>query len=173
MNKTTNPYSPYLQNLQNPFFDSFVGSVGSTLRLFPVFYFIQKGGDMDWLALLKQHEKPRKDAAQTLAFLSIPAATDTGLESMGLGVVPIAAPEPLPKPPAEPPAPDWQALHHAYMVHAMQCPQCKAAGKGERYGQRCIAGLELWQAYDATPYPYTHQKPRPDYNLPHGGKTND
>ena len=151
---------------------------------------------MDWLALLKQHEKPRKDAAQTLAFLSIPAATDTGLESMGLGVVPIAAPEPLPKPPAEPPAPDfnhyrnitmrqlpkppaeppapdWQALHHAYMVHAMQCPQCKAAGKGERYGQRCIAGLELWQAYDATPYPYTHQKPRPDYNLPHGGKTND
>ena len=44
MNKTTNPYSPYLQNLQNPFFDSFVGSVGSTLRLFPVFYFIQKGG---------------------------------------------------------------------------------------------------------------------------------
>lgn len=173
MNKTTNPYSPYLQNLQNPFFDSFVGSVGSTLRLFPVFYFIQKGGDMDWLALLKQHEKPRKDAAQTLAFLSIPAATDTGLESMGLGVVPIAAPEPLPKPPAEPPAPDWQALHHAYMLHAMQCPQCKAAGKGERYGQRCIAGLELWQAYDATPYPYTHQKPRPDYNLPHGGKTND
>ena len=128
---------------------------------------------MDWLALLKQHEKPRKDAAQTLAFLSIPAATDTGLESMGLGVVPIAAPEPLPKPPAEPPAPDWQALHHAYMLHAMQCPQCKAAGKGERYGQRCIAGLELWQAYDATPYPYTHQKPRPDYNLPHGGKTND
>ena len=128
---------------------------------------------MDWLALLKQHEKPRKDAAQTLAFLSIPAATDTGLESMGLGVVPIAAPEPLPKPPAEPPAPDWQALHHAYMVHAMQCPQCKAAGKGERYGQRCIAGLELWQAYDATPYPYTHQKPRPDYNLPHGGKPND
>ena len=128
---------------------------------------------MDWLALLKQHEKPRKDAAQTLAFLSIPAATDTGLESMGLGVVPIAAPEPLPKPPAEPPAPDWQALHHAYMVHAMQCPQCKAAGKGERYGQRCIAGLELWQAYDATPYPYTHQKPRPDYNRPHGGKPND
>ena len=128
---------------------------------------------MDWLALLKQHEKPRKDAAQTLAFLSIPAATDTGLESMGLGVVPIAAPELLPKPPAEPPAPDWQALHHAYMVHAMQCPQCKAAGKGERYRQRCIAGLELWQAYDATPYPYTHQKPRPDYNLPHGGKPND
>ena len=173
MNKTTNPYSPYLQNLQNPFFDSFVGSVGSTLRLFPVFYFIQKGGDMDWLALLKQHEKPRKDAAQTLAFLSIPAATDTGLESMGLGVVPIAAPEPLPKPPAAQPAPDWQQLHHAYMMHAKDCPQCKAAGKGERYGQRCIAGLELWQAYDATPYPYTHQKPRPDYNRPHGGKPND
>ena len=97
------------------------------------------------------------------------ACADTGLESMGLGDVPIAAPEP----PAAQPAPDWQALHHAYMVHAMQCPQCKAAGKGERYGQRCIAGLELWQAYDATPYPYTHQKPRPDYNRPHGGKPND
>lgn len=58
----------------------------------------------------------------------------------------------------------WLQLHDAYLIHAMQCPQCKAAGKGERYGQRCKTGLELWQAYDATPYPYTHHQPRKDYS---------
>ena len=127
----------------------------------------------DLLQQVRQCKRQLLEHLHRLPCTNHATCTDTGLESMGLGVVPIAAPEPLPKPPAEPPAPDWQALHHAYMLHAMQCPQCKAAGKGERYGQRCIAGLELWQAYDATPYPYTHQKPRPDYNLPHGGKTND
>ena len=127
----------------------------------------------DLLQQVRQCKRQLLEHLHRLPCTNHATCTDTGLESMGLGVVPIAAPEPLPKPPAEPPAPDWQALHHAYMVHAMQCPQCKAAGKGERYGQRCIAGLELWQAYDATPYPYTHQKPRPDYNLPHGGKPND
>ena len=127
----------------------------------------------DLLQQVRQCKRQLLEHLHRLPCTNHATCTDTGLESMGLGVVPIAAPEPLPKPPAEPPAPDWQALHHAYMVHAMQCPQCKAAGKGERYGQRCIAGLELWQAYEATPYPYTHQKPRPDYNLPHGGKPND
>ena len=127
----------------------------------------------DLLQQVRQCKRQLLEHLHRLPCTNHATCTDTGLESMGLGVVPIAAPEPLPKPPAAQPAPDWQALHHAYMVHAMQCPQCKAAGKGERYGQRCIAGLELWQAYDATPYPYTHQKPRPDYNLPHGGKTND
>ncbi len=127
----------------------------------------------DLLQQVRQCKRQLLEHLHRLPCTNHATCTDTGLESMGLGVVPIAAPEPLPKPPAEPPAPDWQALHHAYMVHAMQCPQCKAAGKGERYGQRCIAGLELWQAYDATPYPYTHQKPRPDYNRPHGGKPND
>ena len=127
----------------------------------------------DLLQQVRQCKRQLLEHLHRLPCTNHATCTDTGLESMGLGVVPIAAPEPLPKPPAEPPGPDWQALHHAYMVHAMQCPQCKAAGKGERYGQRCIAGLELWQAYDATPYPYTHQKPRPDYNRPHGGKPND
>ena len=127
----------------------------------------------DLLQQVRQCKRQLLEHLHRLPCTNHATCTDTGLESMGLGVVPIAAPEPLPKPPAEPPAPDWQALHHAYMVHAMQCPQCKAAGKGERYGQRCIAGLERWQAYDATPYPYTHQKPRPDYNRPHGGKPND
>ena len=127
----------------------------------------------DLLQQVRQCKRQLLEHLHRLPCTNHATCTDTGLESMGLGVVPIAAPEPLPKPPAEPPAPDWQALHHAYMLHAMQCPQCKAAGKGERYGQRCIAGLELWQAYDATPYPYTHQKPRPDYNRPHGGKPND
>ena len=127
----------------------------------------------DLLQQVRQCKRQLLEHLHRLPCTNHATCTDTGLESMGLGVVPIAAPEPLPKPPAAQPAPDWQALHHAYMVHAMQCPQCKAAGKGERYGQRCIAGLELWQAYDATPYPYTHQKPRPDYNRPHGGKPND
>ena len=127
----------------------------------------------DLLQQVRQCKRQLLEHLHRLPCTNHATCTDTGLESMGLGVVPIAAPEPLPKPPAAQPAPDWQALHHAYMVHAMQCPQCKAAGKGERYGQRCIAGLELWQAYEATPYPYTHQKPRPDYNLPHGGKPND
>ena len=127
----------------------------------------------DLLQQVRQCKRQLLEHLHRLPCTNHATCTDSGLESMGLGDVPIAAPKPLPKPPAEPPAPDWQALHHAYMVHAMQCPQCKAAGKGERYGQRCIAGLELWQAYDATPYPYTHQKPRPDYNRPHGGKPND
>ena len=127
----------------------------------------------DLLQQVRQCKRQLLEHLHRLPCTNHATCTDTGLESMGLGVVPIAAPEPLPKPPAAQPAPDWQALHHAYMVHAMQCPQCKAAGKGERYGQRCIAGLELWQAYEATPYPYTHQKPRPDYNRPHGGKPND
>ena len=43
MNKTTNPYSPYLQNLQNPFFDSFVGSVGSTPHPFAVLRSYKRG----------------------------------------------------------------------------------------------------------------------------------
>ena len=130
----------------------------------------------DLLQQVRQCKRQLLEHLHRLPCTNHATCTDTGLESMGLGVVPIAAPEPLPKPPAAQPAPDWQQLHHDYMMHAKDCQQCKAASRAPNYGQygyRCHVGDALWLAYDATPYPYTHQKPRPDYNLPHGGKTND
>lgn len=130
----------------------------------------------DLLQQVRQCKRQLLEHLHRLPCTNHATCTDTGLESMGLGVVPIAAPEPLPKPPAAQPAPDWQQLHHAYMMHAKDCQQCKAASRAPNYGQygyRCHVGDALWLAYDATPYPYTHQKPRPDYNLPHGGKPND
>ena len=130
----------------------------------------------DLLQQVRQCKRQLLEHLHRLPCTNHATCTDTGLESMGLGVVPIAAPEPLPKPPAAQPAPDWQQLHHAYMMHAKDCQQCKAASRAPNYGQygyRCHVGDALWLAYDATPYPYTHQKPRPDYNRPHGGKPND
>ena len=130
----------------------------------------------DLLQQVRQCKRQLLEHLHRLPCTNHATCTDTGLESMGLGVVPIAAPEPLPKPPAAQPAPDWQQLHHAYMMHAKDCQQCKAASRAPNYGQygyRCHVGDALRLAYDATPYPYTHQKPRPDYNLPHGGKPND
>ena len=52
---------------------------------------------------------------------------------------------------------DWHALHLAYMTHAIQCPTCKAAGKGTRYGQRCTTGISLWRDYEACPCPHFTQ----------------
>ena len=97
---------------------------------------------------------------KALPIEQVQTCTDSGLDGLGLDAAPVATPEP----PEPPPAPDWKELHRAYMVHAIQCQQCKAAGKGERYGQRCVVGLELWQAHNATPYPYTHQMPRKQYH---------
>ena len=120
----------------------------------------------DLLQQVRQCKRQLLEHLHRLPCTNHATCTDTGLESMGLGVVPIAAPEPLPKPPAAQPAPDWQQLHHAYMMHAKDCQQCKAASRAPNYGQygyRCHVGDALWLAYDATPYPYTHQKPRKDY----------
>ena len=48
-------------------------------------------------------------------------------------------------PPADPAF--WKDLAAAYQSHHFHCPTCIAAGRGSRYGQRCGAGLALWQAY--------------------------
>ena len=42
---------------------------------------------------------------------------------------------------------DWKALAAAYHAHHFNCRTCIAAGRGSRYGQRCSAGMALWQAY--------------------------
>ena len=42
---------------------------------------------------------------------------------------------------------DWKELASAYHAHHFNCRACIAAGRGSRYGQRCSAGMALWQAY--------------------------
>jgi hypothetical protein len=42
-----------------------------------------------------------------------------------------------------------QAAARAYHAHHLNCPTCISAGRGNRYGQRCGAGMALWQAYSA------------------------
>jgi hypothetical protein len=42
---------------------------------------------------------------------------------------------------------DWRELAAAYHAHHFNCPICIAAGRGSRYGQRCGAGIAMWQAY--------------------------
>jgi hypothetical protein len=39
----------------------------------------------------------------------------------------------------------------AYLDHHFKCPTCTAAGKGQRYGQRCDLGAALLQRYNDTP----------------------
>lgn len=50
-----------------------------------------------------------------------------------------------PDPPVNPV--EWKALATAYYAHHFTCRDCIAAGRGSRYGQRCSAGMALWQAY--------------------------
>lgn len=40
-----------------------------------------------------------------------------------------------------------QSSAAAYNRHHVNCHQCIAAGRGERYGTRCAAGLALWSDY--------------------------
>lgn len=42
---------------------------------------------------------------------------------------------------------DWKELAAAYHAHHFNCPTCIAAGRGNRYRQRCGAGMALWRAY--------------------------
>lgn len=50
--------------------------------------------------------------------------------------------------PDPPDAPaDWKERAAVYHAHHFNCATCIAAGLGSRYGQRCSAGMALWQAY--------------------------
>lgn len=40
-----------------------------------------------------------------------------------------------------------QSAAQAYHAHHFNCHQCIAAGRGIRYGRRCIVGLALWNDY--------------------------
>lgn len=42
---------------------------------------------------------------------------------------------------------DWKELAAAYHAHHFNFPTCIAAGRGSHNGQRCGAGMALWQAY--------------------------
>lgn len=42
---------------------------------------------------------------------------------------------------------DWKELAEAYHAHHFNCLTCIAAGRSSRNGQRCGAGVALWQAY--------------------------
>ena len=46
--------------------------------------------------------------------------------------------------------PDWRELGQAYQAHHFSCPTCIAAGRSERYVERCTAGLALWNDYTGT-----------------------
>ena len=69
----------------------------------------------DLLQQVRQCKRQLLEHLHRLPCTNHATCTDTGLESMGLGVVPIAAPEPLPKPPAEPPAPDFNHYRNITM----------------------------------------------------------
>ena len=56
-----------------------------------------------------------------------------------------AANDPAPEPSTDPA--DWRELAAAYHAHHFACQTCIAAGRGSQYGQRCGAGMALWQAY--------------------------
>lgn len=47
------------------------------------------------------------------------------------------------------PAGDWRAADDAYQAHHFACTACKAAGRGEAYGERCDEGAMLWRRYEA------------------------
>jgi hypothetical protein len=42
---------------------------------------------------------------------------------------------------------NWKDQSEAYQAHHFNCSTCIAAGRGSRYGQRCDAGIALWQSY--------------------------
>ena len=43
-----------------------------------------------------------------------------------------------------------QSAAQAYHAHHFNCHQCIAAGRGIRYGRRCIVGLALWSDYNGS-----------------------
>lgn len=41
----------------------------------------------------------------------------------------------------------WRFPASSYYTHHFSCRYCQAAGRGDRYGQRCGIGMALWTAY--------------------------
>ena len=48
----------------------------------------------------------------------------------------------------------FRLLNERYFLHAMECSQCCAAGRG--YGHRCDVGQPLWAATQSAPVPWSH-----------------
>ena len=46
----------------------------------------------------------------------------------------------------------FRLLNERYFLHAMECSQCCAAGRG--YGHRCDVGQPLWAATQSAPVPW-------------------
>ena len=46
----------------------------------------------------------------------------------------------------------FRLLNERYFLHAMECSQCCAAGRG--YGHRCDVGQPLWDASQSAPVPW-------------------
>ncbi len=74
----------------------------------------------------------------------------------------------LPEPHADPGA--WRELAAAYHAHHFNCITCQAAGRGKRYGLRCVVGSAMWRTYQITEAP-GRPGDRPDRPDGHGEDT--
>jgi hypothetical protein len=105
---------------------------------------------MSLVSLLKKGSL-RGTATATPAIFATPAPLDlsTIATVATVATVAVAKRDELaandPEPPSDPQA--WRQLAAAYHAHHFNCPTCIAAGSSNRYGQRCGAGIALWQAY--------------------------
>lgn len=83
---------------------------------------------------------------EAVARLLVPLREHRAALADALQTVPVG---PLPCSPADatPEPADWHALDAEYLAHHFSCSTCIAAGRGNRYGLRCVAGAALWRAY--------------------------
>ena len=90
----------------------------------------------------------RGTAAATPAIFATSAPIDLSIVAT-VATVAVARHDELaandPEPPSNPQA--WRELAQAYHAHHFNCPNCIAAGRSSRYGQRCGAGMALWGSY--------------------------
>lgn len=96
------------------------------------------------------HGSFRSPTVATIATVAVANAPDRAANSAFLDELPKPTP-PEPKRIFKDPAP-WlnpaqQAAAQAYNAHHFNCPQCVAAGYGQRYGNRCGVGVTLWSNY--------------------------
>ena len=100
------------------------------------------------LASLLKKGSLRGTAAATPAIFATPAPIDLPTVAT-VATVAVAKRNELPandpEPPSNPQA--WRELAAAYHAHHFNCPTCKAAGRGTRFGLRCGVGATLWTNY--------------------------